>query len=54
VIIPAVVVAVMALIGWMWLWDKSFSGSLTGALVLGVLVAAGQWWSIRRETRRLQ
>lgn len=54
VIVPAVVVATMALIGWMWLWGKSFIGSLAGALVLGLLVAAGQWWSIRSETRRLQ
>jgi hypothetical protein len=44
----------MAFVGWVWLWDKSVIGSLIGALVLGVLVAAVQLWSIRRESRRLQ
>jgi hypothetical protein len=51
VLLPPVVAAVLAFIGWIWLWDKTVLGSLIGALVLGLLVAALQWWDTRRKVR---
>lgn len=54
VLVPTAVLFVLIVIGQLWLADASLIHALVAGLVVGVLFAAVQYWSIRREARRHQ